>query len=63
MCSSKAKFQLEVPSTKMHTFANRSFSVYGPKLWNTLPNSIKASTRTDTFKGKLKIYLFTKAYH
>ena len=61
--SSKAKFQLEVPSTKRCTFANRSFSVYGPKLWNTPPNSIKEITRTNTFKGKLKTYLFAKAYY
>ena len=30
--SSKAKFQLEITSTKRCTFPNRSFSVYGPKL-------------------------------
>ena len=30
LCSSKAEFQLEVPSTKRCTFADRSFSVYDP---------------------------------
>ena len=45
--SSKTKFQLEVSSNKSCTFADKSFSVYGLKLWNTLPNSIKESTRTD----------------
>ena len=58
--SSKTKFLLEIPSTKRHTFAERSFSVYGPKLWNTLPNSVKESKTIDTFKGKLKTYLFPK---
>ena len=43
--------------------ADRSFSVYGPKLWNTLPNSVKESKAIDTFKGKLKTYLFSKAYN
>ena len=61
--SSKNKLLLEVPSTKRHTFAKRSFSVYGRKLWNTLPNSVKESKTIDTFKGKLKTYLFTKAYY
>ena len=60
--SSKAKFQLEVPFTKkMHICQH--ISEYGPKLWHTLPNSIKESTRTDTFEEKLKTYQFTKAYH
>ena len=56
--SSKTNFLLEVPSTKRHTFAKRSFSVYGPKLWNTLPHSAEESKTIDTFKGKLKTYLF-----
>ena len=46
LCSSETKLLLEVPSTKRHTFAKRSFSVYGPKLWNTLPNSVKESKTT-----------------
>ena len=61
--SSKTKFLLEVPFTKRHTYADRSFIVYGPKLWNTLLSSIKGSKTIDTFKGKLKTYLFTKAYN
>ena len=28
---------LEVPFTRRHTFGDRSFSVYGPKIWNLLP--------------------------
>ena len=61
--SSKNKFLLEVPSTERHTFSDRSFSVYGPKLWNTFPNSIKESKTINTFKGKLKMYLFSKVYN
>ena len=60
--SSKTKLLLEVPATKRHMFAERSFSVYGPKLWNTLPDSVKESETIDTFKRNLKTYLFTKAY-
>ena len=61
--SSITKHLLEVPTTTRHTFAERSFSVYGPKLWNTLPSSIKESKTIDIFKTNLKTYLFTKAYN
>ena len=61
--SSITKHLLEVPAIKRHTFTERSFSVYGPKLWNTLPNSIKESKTIDIFKTNLKTYPFTKAYN
>ena len=61
--SSRTKLLLEVPSTKRHTFAERAFSMYGPKLWNTLPNSIRESKTIDIFKRNLKTYMFTKAYN
>ena len=32
---------LYIPGVKRKTFANRSFSVQGPKLWNMLPNEIR----------------------
>ena len=32
---------LMVPQTRRQTFAMRSFSVVGPTLWNSLPNTIK----------------------
>ena len=31
--------RLIIPRMKRRTFANRSFSAMGPKLWNQLPNS------------------------
>ena len=51
-------FQLEVPFTRRSTFADRSFSVYAPKLWNTLPDELKTIQTTDMFKKHLKTYLF-----
>ena len=51
--------RLRVPSTQRATFADRSFSVYGPKKWNELPNYIKQSTSLELFKSKLKTYLFS----
>ena len=41
----------------------RSFCVSGPKLWNSLPLEIRNHQHTlETFKAKLKTYLFKKAY-
>ena len=49
---------LVVPQTRRQAFASRSFSVVGPMLWNSLPNTIKQSNTLDVFKTKLKTHLF-----
>ena len=54
---------LVVPWTRRHTFASRSFSVVGPTLWNSLPNTIKQSNNLEVFKTKLKIHLFRCAFN
>ena len=36
----------------------RAFSIYGPQLWNSIPDSLRASPSIDTFKANLKTYLF-----
>ena len=50
------------PFTKLKTFADRSFSVAGPKIWNGLPVDLRRSGSIDSFKVKLKTYLFRKCY-
>ena len=40
------------------SFAERSFSRIGPKLWNLLPLSIRGEENTDIFKRLLKTFLF-----
>jgi hypothetical protein len=52
---------LEVPSTKRSTFADRSFSVFGPRQWNKLPLLLRQSKSLDTFKSGLKTHLFVHA--
>ena len=47
---------------KNKTFANGSFSVYAPTLWNRLPDYIRASSTLDSFKLNLKLYLFGEHY-
>ena len=60
---SNSKFkQLIVPFTKRKTFADRSFSVIGPKYWNELPNELCMLMNLESFRRNLKTYLFRKAY-
>ena len=51
---------LVVSDTKRKTFAERSFSVAGPKLWNCLPANIRCLESLDVFKKNLKTYFFSK---
>ena len=53
---------LSVPRTKCKTFADRSFSVGAPTLWNSLPWHIKEATSMLTFKNMVMTHLFKKAF-
>ena len=59
---STKKNLLVVPFVKNKTFADRSFSVAGPRLWNALPEIVKTAPSVDTFKTRLKTHLFTKTF-
>ena len=50
--------RLKQPKTKFKTFADRAISVAGPRLWNNLPDHIKACESIEAFKKKLKTLLF-----
>ena len=52
---------LAVPRTRT-VLATRAFSVAAPKLWNTIPIDIRNSLSLETFKSKLKTFLFRRAY-
>ena len=56
--------QMKLPFAKVRTsiVTRSSFSVRGPKVWNELPLDVKNCETLDTFKKKLKMYLFTKWY-
>ena len=43
-----------VPRTRCSTFAERPFSVNGPKMWNTLPTQIRNASSLTSFKTLLK---------
>ena len=51
-----------IPFTKSKTFADRSFGVVGPRIWNGLPVDLQQSGTVDSFKAKLKTFLFHKCY-
>jgi hypothetical protein len=52
---------LQVPKARLVTGGDRAFAVIGPKLWNSLPQDIKESNTVNTFKMKLKTFLFEAA--
>ena len=58
--STSEVFYYHEPWVKHKTFAFRSFSVQGPRLWNMLPSTIKSIGNYDTFKKHLKAHLFSK---
>ena len=58
--SNNMYMKLDIPKVKRESFANRSFSVMGPRLWNDIPNEVKQCVDVETFKKKLKTFLFNK---
>ena len=44
------------------TMGDRSFMAAAPRLWNSLPVSIRSACTTSDFKQKLKTFLFSKAF-
>jgi len=46
-----------VPRTRTK-FADRAFSVAGPTVWNSLPESVRSAETLASFKRKQKTYLF-----
>ena len=56
--SSSSMIKLEVPPTRT-TIGDRSFAVDGPRVWNSLPASIRdPSLSLTVFTNRLKTYLF-----
>ena len=49
---------LTVPCFSLETFGKKSFSVFGPTVWNSLPLSLRKTQCFTTFKAKLKTNLF-----
>ena len=54
---------LVIPKTKRKTFADRSFSVCGPRLWNHLLTELRTAPNLETFKSSLKTHLFHLSFN
>ena len=48
---------LQMPRIK-HSWGERAFSHVGPKIWNSLPMSLRNASSLNEFKSNLKSYLF-----
>ena len=58
-CSNKL---LQVPRSKLKSYGDRRFSIAGPKLWNSIPASLRNADSLNSFKKHLKTYLFHQAF-
>ncbi|XP_042349014.1 uncharacterized protein LOC121947898, partial [Plectropomus leopardus] len=54
---------LVVPKVSKSRIGTRAFSYHAPLLWNHLPVSVREADTVSTFKGRLKTFLFDKAYN
>ena len=45
------------------TFGDRAFAKAGLFLWNELPADIREASTVETFKSRLKTFLFKKAFY
>ena len=59
---SSSKHLLVIPKARTVTYGERSFIYAAAKLWNSLPEDVKASGTVISFKSSLKTHLFAKAF-
>ena len=60
---SNNKCMLVVPKTKTVKYGDSSFSYAAPVLWNQLPEDCRMETDLNSFKSKLKTFLFKQAFN
>ena len=60
--SSKDTLRLHIPTTKLKTYGDRSFSHAAPTHWNNLDVKIRSSETIHAFKTALKKLLFESYY-
>uniref|UniRef100_A0A3Q2V4T4 Reverse transcriptase domain-containing protein n=1 Tax=Haplochromis burtoni TaxID=8153 RepID=A0A3Q2V4T4_HAPBU len=53
---------LIVPKVRTHTHGEAGFQWYGPRLWNSLPEELRAAENVYVFKNRLKTHLFNLAF-
>ena len=60
---SSANLVLNVPKSRSKMYGDRAFSIAAPRLWNALPVPLRLEKNYETFKKKLKTYLFKRCYN
>ena len=60
--SASDKFCLKKVTMKYKSYGEKSFSFYGPLVWNSLPFELRSVSELNSFKKQLKTFLFIKAY-
>ncbi|XDV37942.1 hypothetical protein PO909_007459, partial [Leuciscus waleckii] len=53
---------LVIPRISRTTKGGRAFSHLAPKLWNSLPDTVRCSDSLSQFKTRLKSHLFSQAF-
>lgn len=56
------KHKLLQEKTTKHVWGERSFQSAAPKLWNSLPDTVKLSKSLNTFKNSLKTHFHREAF-
>uniref|UniRef100_A0A3P8PY01 Reverse transcriptase domain-containing protein n=1 Tax=Astatotilapia calliptera TaxID=8154 RepID=A0A3P8PY01_ASTCA len=51
-----------VPKVRTHTHGEAAFQWYGPRLWNSLLEELRAAENVHVFKNRLKTHLFNLAF-
>ena len=60
--SASDKFCLKKVTMKYKSYGEKSFSFYGPLVWNSLPFELRSVSELNSFKKAVKTFLFIKAY-
>ena len=61
--SSSDTRMLEIQQYKRKTHGFRTFSCFGPHIWNSLPQDLRHCSNLSSFKAKLKTFLFSQYFH
>ena len=63
LISSSDQHLLLILRTKLKTYADRSFKIAAPTVWNELPHQIRSSQTLLKFKSLLKTHLYKMAFN
>lgn len=59
---SSGQLLLAQPRHRLKTRGDRAFASVAPNLWNSLPATVRPSDSIQSFKARLKTYLFDLAF-